>query len=38
MVTGLMTSEEFQRYLKDKSEFDKRLSNMLIERIMDGRR
>lgn len=38
MVTGLMTAEEFQRYQLHKSEFDKRLSNMLIERIMDGRR
>jgi hypothetical protein len=38
MVTGLMTTEEFQKYQLHKSEYDKRLSNMLIERIMDGRR
>jgi hypothetical protein len=38
MVTGLMTAEEFQKYQLHKSEYDKRLSNMLIERIMDGRR
>lgn len=38
MVTGLMTTEEFQRYQQQKSEFDKRMSQMLIERIMDGRR
>lgn len=38
MVTGMMTHSEFLVYLKQKSEFDKRLSNMLVERLMDGRR
>ena len=38
MVTGLMTADEFLSYQKQKSEFDKRITQMLIERLIDGRR
>ena len=38
MVTGLMTSEEFQQYLLNKSDFDKRITAMVIERLIDARR
>jgi hypothetical protein len=31
-----MTSEEFSYYLSEKATFDKRLSSMLIERLIDG--
>ena len=36
MISGLMTSEEFSYYLSEKATFDKRLSSMLIERLIDG--
>jgi len=36
MVIGLMTNEEFVVYLTDKSTYDKRLTNMLMERLIDG--
>ena len=38
MVTGLMTSEEFQQYQLNKSDFDKRITAMVIERLIDSRR
>ncbi len=38
MVTGLMTSEEFQQYQLNKSDFDKRITAMVIERLIDARR
>ena len=38
MVTGLMTTEEFQQYQLNKSDFDKRITAMVIERLIDSRR
>jgi hypothetical protein len=38
MVTGLMTSEEFQQYQLNKSDFDNRITAMVIERLIDARR
>ena len=38
MVTGLMTTEEFQFYILHKSDFDKRITAMVIERLIDSRR
>jgi hypothetical protein len=38
MVTGLMTNEEFQQYQLNKSDFDKRITAMVIERLIDSRR
>lgn len=38
MVTGLMTNEEFQQYKLNKSDFDKRITAMVIERLIDSRR
>ncbi|MEY3844346.1 MAG: hypothetical protein RL293_768, partial [Bacteroidota bacterium] len=35
---GLMTSEEFQQYQLNKSDFDKRITAMVIERLIDSRR
>jgi hypothetical protein len=38
MVTGLMSNEEFQQYQLNKSDFDKRITAMVIERLIDSRR
>ena len=37
MVTGMMTTDEFASYQLNKSEYDKRLTNMIVQRLMDGR-
>lgn len=36
MVLGCMKKDEFSNYWKYKSNFNQRLTNMIIERLMDG--
>lgn len=36
MITGLMTLEEYTGYLQQKSELDRRITSMLVKRIIDG--
>jgi len=38
LILGLLTTDEFSRYLENSSEFDKRILQMITQRLFDSRK